>query len=95
MTYVSQEVRSYSCRELENEPGEDATWCWIKPSNEAKILVGCIYRSPTRTNTSDENDNALLRLISKASEIAENNRMILMGDFNAKEINWLEEEAVG
>ena len=48
--YVSQELRSYGCKELENMPGDDTVWCWVKINNEARILVGCIYRSPSSTN---------------------------------------------
>ena len=93
--YISHKLKSYKCRELENLQGEDTTWCWVKPANEGKILVGCMYRSPTRIDGSAANDDALLTQITRAYEVAENNKMLLMGDFNAKEINWLEEESNG
>ena len=93
--YVSRELRSYRCRELEGLPGEDTVWCWVKLTNESKILVGCVYRSPTVSEGSPENDTALLNQITKANEVSGSGKMLLMGDFNAKEINWPEEEAVG
>ena len=53
LIYVSKKLKSYTCRELENLPGEDSVWCWVKLSNETKILVGCIYRSTSRNNAND------------------------------------------
>ena len=45
LIYVSNKLKSYACSELENLPDEDSVWCWVKLTNETKILVGCIYRS--------------------------------------------------
>ena len=92
LTYISQELKSYSCKELENVPGDDAVWCWVKPTENTKILVGCMYRS---TAINPENDKAIMEQIKKAVEVAGTNRILLMGDFNVKEINWSEDEAAG
>ena len=92
LIYVSKKLKSYACRELENLPGEDSVWCWVKLTNETKILVGCIYRSTSRN---DANDEALMDQIVKASEVAGNSRILIMGDFNVKEINWQENEVDG
>ena len=90
--YVSQELKSYACKELENVQGDDAIWCWVKLENKARILVGCMYRSP---NSSGENNNQFMDQIIKASEVANQNRILIMGDFNIKDINWEENEADG
>ena len=90
--YVSQELKSYACKELENVQGDDAIWCWVKLENKARILVGCMYRSP---NSSGENNNQFTDQIIKASEVANQNRILIMGDFNIKDINWEENEAEG
>ena len=90
--YVSQELKSYSCKELENVQGNDGVWCWVRLSKEARILVGCMYRSP---NSSHDNNTLFMRQIEKASDVANQNRILLMGDFNIKEINWVENEAEG
>ena len=90
--YVSQKLKSYACKEMENVQGDDAIWCWVRLMNEAKILVGCMYRSPTG---SPENNNYFMDQIIKASDVASQNRILLMGDFNIKEINWAEEEVDG
>ena len=73
-------------------PGDDSVWCWIKPASEARVLVGCIYRS---TSSTTENNELLMKNIVKACEIADKNRILLMGDFNMKEINWVENEVIG
>ena len=92
LIYVSKELKSYACKQMENVPGDDSVWCWVKIANGARILVGCIYRSPT---SSVENNELIINQIVKASEVADQNRILLMGDFNVKEINWIEVEATG
>ena len=57
LIYVNKDLKSYACRELENLPGEDSVWCWVKLTNETKILVGCIYRS---TSSEDANNELLM-----------------------------------
>ena len=90
--YVSHELKSYACKELDNMHGDDAIWCWIRLANEARILVGCMYRTPT---SSRENNTYFMDQIIKASDVANQNRILLMGDFNIKEINWAENKAEG
>ena len=90
--YVSQDLKSYACKKLENVRGDDAIWYWVRLSNEAKILVGCMYRSPT---SSQANNNHFMEQIVKASDVANRNRILIMGDFNIKEINWENNEAGG
>ena len=63
---------------------EDAVWCLATIKNK-KILISCIYRSPS--NTSEKNDE-LLCMLEEASKINANNTVIC-GDFNCKEIDWI------
>ena len=42
-----------------------------------------------------KNDELLMAKITKAYDLAGPNRLLLMGDFNVKEINWVENEAEG
>ena len=92
LIYVSKELKSYACKQMENVPGDDSVWCWVKIADGARILVGCIYRSPT---SPADNNELIMNQIVKASEVADQNRILLMGDFNVKEINWIEVEATG
>ena len=81
--YVSQDLKSYACKDMDNVQGDDAIWCWVRLTNAAKILVGCMYRSPT---SSRENNNLFMNQIIRASDVANQNqnRILLMGDFNIK-----------
>ena len=73
-------------------PGDDSVWCWVKLTNETRILVGSVYRCPSST---PRNNELLMHKIVRACEIAGQNRILLMGDFNIKGINWVDNEAVG
>ena len=66
---------------------EEACLVEIRLRNGDTLLFGCIYRSPTQTESSadnNENLNKLLKLIysKKYSHIC------LVGDFNYRNINW-------
>ena len=87
MVYISNKLKSYECKELNNLPGDDSVWCWVRVTNDTKILIGGIYRS---TSSGLANNELLMNQIVRASEVAGNSRIILMGDFNLKEINWIE-----
>ena len=51
------------------------------------LLFGCIYRSPTPSLTSDQNNEKLNRLLKCISNKKYSHRCIV-GDFNFKHINW-------
>ena len=56
------------------------------------FLVGNIYRSPTSTAA---NNIEVMNQIKKSCEVAGDKRILLMGDYNLKEINWVEHYAAG
>ena len=64
---------------------ESSTWCWVIEKGGKKILVGVIYRS---TSSTRENDEMLLKQMVRANEIAGDNRILIMGDFNGPGISW-------
>ncbi|CAL4145435.1 unnamed protein product, partial [Meganyctiphanes norvegica] len=82
--YASKELISYTFNQLANLPCDDSAWCLVKLTNDTKILVGCIYRSPS---SSEGNNELLINKIIKASELAGQNKIRLMGNFNVKDIN--------
>ena len=51
------------------------------------MLFGCIYRSSTPSNTSDENNNNLNNLLKYLTQRTYSH-ICLVGDFNHKSINW-------
>ena len=85
--YVKEGIEQRVCRPL-NAPGYDSSaWCWILEKGGKKILVGSIYRSG---NDPAENDKLLLEKINEAGELAGDNRILILGDFNVPNINWEE-----
>ena len=65
---------------------KESVWCHTNLKNRDTLLIECIYRSP---NASDENFQALKTLLTKCRG-ANYSHMLLVGDFNLKEINWCE-----
>ncbi|KAK3770271.1 hypothetical protein RRG08_029927 [Elysia crispata] len=60
-----------------------------KTSDGLSLVVGFVYRSPGSTQ---ENNDKLLSLLSKATEQQRSN-LIIMGDFNFPTINWRQGES--
>ena len=87
--YISNQIDQRVCRPLNVHDFENSTWCWIVGKGGKKILVGSVYRSP---NSSPENDVKLLEKIEKANEIAGENRLLILGDFNVPKIDWENKE---
>lgn len=67
-----------------NDSARDTVWVQIETQPNKHLLVGGIYRSPN--NNTDQN-NIFWKNISNATE-QNKNHILLVGDFNCKEINW-------
>ena len=87
--YVSSDIEQRSCRPLNTGGYKSSSWCWLVEKVGKKILVGSIYRS---TDSSPENDELLLKKIEQAYEIAGDNRLLLLGDFNLPGIDWKDKD---
>ena len=37
LVYVSDNLKSYECKELNNIPGDDSVWCWVRVTNDTRI----------------------------------------------------------
>jgi len=73
---------------LTNIDFNESIWCIVR-SDTFQLLVGLCYRSPT---SSDMNNSQLLPLLDKAVPKAYSNncmRIMIMGDFNYPEIDYL------
>ena len=59
-------------------------WCRIKLKDQNEIVFGCIYRSPSSTSENLLYINRMLKSVidQRFSHI------LIVGDFNMKEINW-------
>ena len=62
----------------------ELVWCSIKLTNSDKLLVGCVYRSPS----SSKDNNLKLNALLKNAVQFEHSHIFIFGDFNYKEINW-------
>ncbi|MEW8548552.1 MAG: reverse transcriptase domain-containing protein [Candidatus Thiodiazotropha sp.] len=62
----------------------ESVWCRIDLTGSDKLLLGCVYRSP---NSTMENNQELLNLFARISE-TNLSHVLIMGDFNVKEIDW-------
>ncbi|MES9881396.1 MAG: reverse transcriptase domain-containing protein [Sedimenticola sp.] len=63
---------------------EESVWCKIKLRNDDNLVIGCVYKSPSCTAN---NFNNLTKTLKKITEL-NSSHLLIMGDFNFKEINW-------
>ena len=85
LLYISDKIEQRVCRPLSTQDFESSTWCWIVEKGGKKILVGSVYRS---TAPDPDNDARMLQKIERACEIAGENRILILGDFNVPRIDW-------
>lgn len=71
-------------KQLNNLSPKEAVWCEINITNNKKVLVGLVYRSPNST----ENNNLLLNDLIKQIGNYPFAYKVIMGDFNYRTINW-------
>ena len=64
---------------------EESIWVNIKLNGKDKMLVGCLYKSPS-SNT--ENLEELNKLIIEVSRMKEFSHLLITGDFNFPKIDW-------
>ena len=64
---------------------EESIWVNIKLNGKDKMLVGCLYKSPS-SNT--ENLEELNKLIIEVSKMKEFSHLLITGDFNFPKIDW-------
>ena len=67
---------------------EESCWCEVSLEGVDHLLIGCIYRSPN----SDIHNNAKLNTsLRKVCESAIASHILICGDFNYPEIEWIDE----
>ena len=89
LLYIRSNIEQRVCRPLNVHDFENSTWCWIVGKGNKKILVGSVYRSP---NSTPANNVKLMEKIEKANDLAGENRLLILGDFNVPKIDWINKE---
>ena len=89
-------VLIYAKKELKASPSpaeslcdfDESCWCEIMLKGDDKLLIGCAYRSP---NSDLLNNSKLLTAFKKVIERKNFTYVLICGDFNIREINWVDE----
>eukprot|EP00794_Sanderia_malayensis_P011225 gene11225-12404_t len=63
-------------------------WCEITLKEDDKLLIGCVYRSP---NSVALNNSKLVTAFKKVINKRNFTHVLICGDFNIPEINWVDE----
>ena len=69
-----------------NTPHLNTLWITLPLEKRDRLLIGLIYRSPA---TSEAENNSLLSYLSELSLTHHFSHLLLMGDFNAPNLDWL------
>ena len=80
--------------EIKVDDTRDHAWIEIPTTSGEKILCGCVYRSPSGDSDAEslrKSTSATIKLIKEAYR--RNPNILIAGDFNYKEIDWLNENA--
>ena len=95
LLYIRKNLGQRKCKAMatlmNGQEYDSSVWVWVNISKGKKILVGSIYRSP---NSSADNNKLLLAMLDHANDIAGENRLLILGDFNVPNIDWIERETL-
>lgn len=84
MIFIRNDLDATPIPLLNNLPFNESFWIEIQVKCE-KIILGCVYRA---FYALDDNHKCLCKLINTACKLAKQNRLIIVGDFNYKNIDW-------
>ncbi|XP_069107263.1 uncharacterized protein [Argopecten irradians] len=84
--YIKSNLKGDIEEHLMQSNFSEAIWCTLSLYKSQKLVIGCIYRSPS---SSTENSLELNKAIQTVCEKYYN--IIIMGDFNYKNIDWSRE----
>ena len=90
--YIHKSLTAFKVDILSDSDFSESVWCEISLRGTDKLLVGCIYRSPS---SSKDNNKKLNDLVSKTRFYLKYSHYLIMGDFNYPEIDWLKNEVMG
>ena len=86
LLYVHKSLTCSPCQKLETVNFDESLWCLISLPANNTLLVGLVYRSPSSTEL---NSSKLLDIIHTISLQQSFNQLLLIGDFNLPDIEWV------
>ncbi|CAG2187314.1 unnamed protein product [Mytilus edulis] len=86
--YIHKSLTAFKVDILSESGFNESVWCEVKLEGTDKLLLGCIYRSPSSVSC---NNKKLNDLICHARNLKYSHYLI-MGDFNYPEIKWVDNE---
>ena len=87
-TYVKKYLKASPSKIEELCDFDESIWCEISLKGLDRLLVGNIYRNPNSDATNNANFISSLRKVNENSNFT---HVMICGDFNYPEINWIEE----
>ena len=85
--YIDEKLSAIQT-DIETYGSEECIWIEIKGEGQENLIVGCVYRSP---NSSEENN---LKINKMVQNLDCSKKILMMGDFNYKEIVWSDPDNV-
>ena len=85
LLYVNEKLRSHALHHLADDKFQDSVWCKIE-TDDRPVIVGVCYRS---TSSTRQNNDNLLHLLEKVSHQGSQPRLLILGDFNFPEIDYV------
>ena len=87
LLYVHKSLMCSPCVKFNAVKFEESLWYLISLSNKQTLLYGLVYRSPSSVET---NNSKLLEALQIISQQYGHAQLLLMGDFNFPDINWVD-----
>ena len=84
--YVSSDfcVADFKCTSI--QCFQESVWITVTLDRSHKVLIGCVYRSPSSSDTNNRDLESMLRTVSEMRV----QHLIVVGDFNYPGIDWQE-----
>jgi len=86
--YIHRDLKASPSTVEELWESEEGCWCEVDLVKDDRLLIGCIYRSP---NSDEANNEKMLSSIRRVCNEAKFSHLLLCGDFNIPEIDWIDE----
>jgi ribonucleases P/MRP protein subunit RPP40 len=86
LLYIRNSISAVEREDIHDINFPECIWCEIEIGGE-KTLIGICYRAPDSSKIHDE---ALFKMI----ELVSKNKILIMGDFNFADLNWVKPETL-